>query len=325
MKILYLPNEYSQQRQREKKRWVYPILLAMEATKRRNDGDSVVWYSRTEKRTVFGNEGYDKIISEPEGLPFLELPAADRTLTRWWDYQDNGNFKYHPGTYILSASGCWHGKCTFCVEENKPYEVRPVEDVIAEIEECQRLGFREVFDDSATFPTGRWLDDFCNAISVKDICWGANMRVVDLDYKRLNISGCRMLLFGVESANQITLDRIQKGVKVEDIIPTIKKASEAGLEPHIAVMFGMPWETDEDSINTLRLVHYLLRRGYAKTAQASFYVPKTGSGNERQRKYVGKIYNVYAYPDFWYAQLREIKNVADIKYLWKKIKAGLVR
>jgi hypothetical protein len=31
-------------------------------------------------------------------------------------YQTNGNFKYNPGTYIQSASGCWWGKCTFCVE-----------------------------------------------------------------------------------------------------------------------------------------------------------------------------------------------------------------
>ena len=73
-----------------------------------------------------------------------------------------------------------------------------------------------------------------------------------------------MVLFGVESSNQETLDKINKGVKVEDIIPTLKKASEAGLEPHICVIFGHPNETDKDALNTVALTHYLLRKGYAK-------------------------------------------------------------
>ena len=156
------------------------------------------------------------------------------------------------------------------------------------------------------------------------------MRIVNVDYACMFHSGFRMVLFGVESANQITLDKINKGVKVENIIPTIKKASEAGLAPHVAVMFGYPWETDEEATNTLRLVHYLLRKGFAKTAQASFYTPpgKQDIGsmpNCNHRRFVGKIYDVSYYPDFWFNQLRTIRSADDLKYLWRKIKAGLTR
>lgn len=296
------------------------------------------WYRKQGHEVHWGWDGYlddciidcvmDKYIYKPEGLDFLTLPKPDRVFTRAMDkkYQQNGNFKYLPGTYILSASGCWHGKCSFCVEKDKPYFIRPVDSVIEEIEECKSLGFREVFDDSATFPTGRWLDEFLDKFRCfnNEIAFSCNMRLIDMDYSRLYNVGFRMLLFGVESANQKTLDIINKGTKTEDIKYVIK-ASKAGLEPHIACIFGYPWETDKDSIQTLKLVHYLLRKGYAKTAQASFYRVGGVNSNESQRKYVKKIYDVAYSPQFWFNKIKDIHNVDDLKYLWRAIKKGVQR
>ena len=316
MRILYAPNNLSQQRQFEKKNVnIYPVLLSMEATKRRDDGDEIYW-GETMHRV-------DKIIVEPQGLPFLSLPKADRMLTKALDkkYQQNGNFKHRPGTYIVSANGCWHGKCTFCVENGKPYEVRPVSDVIQEIEECKKLGFKEVFDDSGTFPIGTWLSEFLDKFS-GGITLGCNMRMVDTDYSLMAHKGFRLLLFGLESANQNTLNLIQKGTHEEDV-KYLYKAAKAGLDVHVAVMFGFPWETDEEAVRTLHLVHTLLRKGIAKTAQASFYSPVGGGGNSSHRKYVSKIYDVCLSPDFWFNQIKSIKNEADLKYLWRKIKTGL--
>ena len=319
VKILYLPNEYSQQRQREKKRKIYPILMAMEAEWYRKQGYEVAWGG-----PYYQAGQYDMVITEPEGLPFLSLPHPDRVFTRWWEYQDNGNFKYHPGTYIQAANGCWHGKCTFCVEQKNKWEVREVDDVISEINECQALGFKEIFDDSGTFPIGRWLDEFLKSdILVRcGIRFGCNMRLVDAPYSEMARRNFRLLLFGLESANQQTLNKINKGVKVEDY-KYIIKAARAGLEPHVAVIFGHPNETDNDALRTLKLVHYLLRRGYAKTAQASFYRVPGEAGQEAHRKFIKRIYEVAYSPQFWFNQIKDIKDVADLKYLWRKMKAGL--
>jgi radical SAM superfamily enzyme YgiQ (UPF0313 family) len=295
----------------------------MEAQWYRNQGHEVKWNDWS-----YPNGGiYDKIITQEEGLPFLSLPQPDREFTRAKSlcYQNNGNFKYHPGTYIQSASGCWWGNCEFCVEKEKKYEVRPVEDVISEIEEIKSQGYKEVFDDSATFPMeSQWLDIFIRHITRIGMFWSCNMRLVDYPFKDFFSSGCRMVLFGVESANQKTLDRINKGVDIEKGIECIKKASKAGLEPHIAVMFGYPWESDKEARQTLRLVHYLLRKGYAKTAQASFYNGGDKvSSSESHRKYVSRIYSVAYSPQFWFNQLKDIRDINDIKYLWRKIKAGV--
>jgi len=316
MRILYTPNKYAQQRQKEKPASIYPVLLAMEAQYYRNQGEEVYW--------GWGPGNFDKVILSPEGLPFLELPHPDRVFTEWWKWQDNGNFKYLPATYIQSARDCWWSKCTFCEWAKKypKYEVREVDDVISELWEIKKLGFKEVFDDSGTFPIGEWLERFLDKLNFP-IVLGCNMRVVDTDYARMASKGFRMLLFGIESANQDTLDRIQKGVKVEDIIPTIKKASECGLEPHIAVMFGYPWETDQDAIRTLKLVHYLLRKGYARTAQASFFTQPGFEGNRDHRKYIRQIYRAGYDPRFWFSRIKTIRNAEDIKYLWKGIKAWI--
>jgi len=212
------------------------------------------------------------------------------------------------------------------VECGKPYEVREVDDCIDEIKEIKKLGFKEVFDDSGTFPVGNWLVRFCNSLVNENyrtnIAFGCNMRLVDCDYSLLRRANFRMLLFGLESANQFTLDRINKGVKVEDV-KYIIKAANAGLEPHIAVMFGFPWEDDSDATRTLETVWYLLRKGYAKTAQASFYNPPDGRNQEAHRKFTKRIYRVAFSPQFWFNQIKDIKNKDDLKYLWRKIKAGL--
>ncbi len=86
----------------------------MEAEWYRRNGDEVIWRNSGYGWYNMGNEGC-MIIFKPEGLPFLSLPHPDRVFTRAKDYT-SGNYKYLPGTHIMSASGCWWGKCTFCVE-----------------------------------------------------------------------------------------------------------------------------------------------------------------------------------------------------------------
>ena len=327
MRILFKLNPYLQQRQQEKPRWIFPIKLAMYATYLRNQGHQIVW---DKVYTGF----YDKVINRENqiDIPFLQLPHADRILTDAFNpkWQRNGNFKYLPGTYIQSAEGCVWGKCSFCVEKGKPYEVRPVEDVISEIEEIKSQGFKEVFDDSATFPfiggtnqERTSLQSFCDKLGKLQTIFSCNMRLgIDVDFVLLKKSGFRMLLFGVESANQKTLDKIGKGVRFVDI-KYIIKAADAGLEPHIAVMFGYPWETDQDALHTLKLVWWLLKKGYAKTAQASFYNPPDHKNNEEHRKYVNRIYEIWKSPQFWFNKIKDIKNIDDLKYLWRGIKVAL--
>ena len=79
-------------------------------------------------------------------------------------------------------------------------------------------------------------------------------------YKLMKKAGFRMILFGLESANQKTLDKINKNLRVEEIEPALKICKAAGLEPHITVMVGYPWETKKDAENTLAFVKKLFQK-----------------------------------------------------------------
>lgn len=316
MKLLYLPTTKSQQRQHEKETWVYPIHLAMEATYMRDSGHEVYWDRPDMKYKC------QKVLSRPLGTPFKKLYKPDREFTKANDpkWQNNGNFKYKPGAYIMSASGCAWGKCCFCVENGKPYETRTVDDVIDEIKELKSLGYREIFDDSATFPTGAWLDEFCRKLKPIGVKFSCNMRCIDLDYAMMKDAGFRMILFGVESANQETLDAINKGIKTYDVQYVIK-ASLSGIEPHITGMVGYPWETHEDAQRTVKLIQELLKKGYAHTAQASFYIAPKQVSNESHRIYIPQIYRAGLYPEFWWNKLKRIRTKEDIAYIWRGIKS----
>jgi hypothetical protein len=316
MKILFKLNQYNQQRQTQKPRWIYPVLLAMYATYLRDKGNIVVW-----DREDDGSYGSVLSSESQIDVPFLSLPHADRLLTRAMDkkWQNNGNFKYL-GTYLQAANGCWHGQCSFCVEKGKPYEVREVDDVVLEIDKCSAMGFEEVFDDSGTFPQGQWLHDFCCKMVKRKMVLGCNFRLMDDDFYLMKQAGFRMLLIGLESASQRTLDKLNKGIDISIAPYILERMAKAGLEAHTAWMFSIPGETPEQEEKTLKLIHYLLKKGLCRTAQASIY--KVPNVEPRVSDMPSRIYEVAKSPEFIGRQIGFVKNMADFRYLVKAVKIG---
>lgn len=326
MKYLFPLNPYNQQRQFEKPVWVYPTHLAMYATHLRNEGYEVIWENIPDLATQ--HKGFDKVITNDFqiDIPFEKLPYPDRVFTdaknpRWQSY---GNYKFHPATHMMASNLCWYGKCTFCIdtyklEHGEKRGVRLVDHVMEEIDDLISQGYKEVFDDSGTFPVGKWLEEFCQKMQSRKhkITIGCNMKPVKLDYKMMANAGFRFILVGIESANQKTVDKIQKGQRNEDIIPIIKSMSDAGLEPHLTSMFGYEWETHNDAMRTVELVHFLLKKGYVKTAQASVYSPPRTKPdpNSKGHKYIPMIYEAYKSPEFWFRKLSDIKRWEDFTYL----------
>ena len=337
MRIHFPLHPYNQQRQFEKPAWVYPAHLAMYATYLRNQGHDVVWGKWNQPywpmSLILPDISHpewtpDKIIKDDFDIdvPFDQLPYPDRILTdakhpRWQAY---GNYKFHPATHMMASNLCWYGKCTFCIDTYKLAHgevrgVRSVEHVMAEIDDLIDHGYREVFDDSGTFPVGAWLTAFCQQMQTRKqrITIGCNMKPVTLNYRMMKNAGFRFILVGIESANQETVNRIHKGQRSEDIIPIIKSMGDAGLEVHLTTMFGYEWETHEDAMRTVKLVHYLLKQGYAKTAQASVFSPPRTPPDPASpgHRYIPMVYEAYKSPVFWWRKLSDIRRWEAINYL----------
>jgi len=290
------------------------------------------------------------------------LPFVDRDLTKWWLYSEkNGNFKETPGTYTMIGRDCWwrkDGGCTFCSWPTlyPSYRARNPELLADEIGMLiERYGVKEVFDDTGTFPAGNWLRKFANIMIERgyneEIWFSCNMRFGALtreDYRLMRKAGFRMLLFGVESASQKTLDRLNKGIAVENIIEGCRAAREEGLEPHITIMVGYPWESREDALATLKLAKLLMTKGWALTLQSTVVMPYPGTKlyeealenrwfridsndyecfdmtqpvlktvdmePEEVLRVCDEIYRVFLSPKYMLRQLIRIKSWRDVKY-----------
>ena len=222
-------------------------------------------------------------------------PWIDRDLCRWRLYATkNGNFRKTPGTYIMSGRDCWHAKCTFCSWTTlyPTYRTRDPIDVVDEIGDLiTRYGVKEIMDDSGSFPVGEWLHAFCREMIKrgypKKLRIDCNMRFGRLtfeDYKLMRQAGFRLVLFGVESANQETLDRFVKALKVEDVEQGAAWAHKAGLDVHLTFMFGHAWEGPKEIANTVRLARRMLAKGWASTLQCTMTIPYPGTPLFRELK-----------------------------------------
>lgn len=220
-----------------------------------------------------------------------ELPFVDRDLTRWELYAyDNGNYKYTPATYMYSGKDCWWNRCTFCVWDHTlnplgTYRRFSPERLFAEIKHVvDNYGVKEIFDDAGTLFIGPPLKKFCQLMIDsgynKKVVLGCNMRLNAINqeyYDLMGEAGFRFILYGMESANQETLDRLDKGMKVYQIEEGAKMAKKAGLEPHLTIMLGYPWETEEMAKNTIALSKRIFNEGYVDTIQATIVIPYPGT------------------------------------------------
>ena len=297
------------------------------------------------------NTGPFKLNHDLNALPFI-----DRELTQWQLYAfKNGNYKRTPGTYMMSARDCWYHKCTFCSWPTlyPEFRARRPENALDEIGTLiERYAIREIMDDSGSFPVGEWLKDFCQGMIKrgyhKKIYLDCNMRfgaLTEEDFSWMKKANFRLLLFGLESANQKTLDKIDKKLEVERIIRDCQAATKAGLFPHITIMFGYPWEDYNDAQATLKLGKWLLTKGYAYTMQATMVIPYPGTplfAESKQKGWLKSLdwdaydmkqpimqtqipdaqimqlvqgmYKVSFQPEFILRKLLSIKDSDDLKY-----------
>jgi len=224
------------------------------------------------------------------------LPLIDRELTHWRLYAfENSNYLYLPGSYTMVGRDCWWRRpgqsggfgCSFCSWTTlfPQWRVGPPQRLLDEIGGLIKLGVKEVFDDTGTFPVGPWLAEFCQGMIARnyhrEIKLGCNMRpnaIADqATYDLMARAGFRFILYGLESANQKTLDRLNKGEKEGDIAKAVEMAKKAGLNPHVTCMVGYPWETRAEAQKTIDLTRELFKKGLIDTMQATIVMPYPGT------------------------------------------------
>jgi len=296
------------------------------------------------------------------GLPFI-----DRELTRAHRYGEKWRRRSR-FFYTMAGRDCPWARCTFCAWTilYPHFRVRRPEHLLGEIgfliEEHRA---EEIFDDTGTFPAGRWLRRFCDGMVERGynerILFSCNMRYGYLGQsdlpERMKRAGFRKLKMGLESANQATLDRLNKGITVQQIVDESRHLSEAGLDIHLTVMVGYPWESRDDARRTVDLARELMARGHAEMLQSTVIVPYPGTPLHAEATEQGwfrpdfdpldyarydmrepvlavpgmtpdevmelsaQVYGSFLTPRFVWRNLRRIRSWRDLDYLWRGAKA----
>lgn len=292
------------------------------------------------------------------------LPWMDRDLTNAHLYFEKWK-KRLPFLWTMAGRDCPYGRCTFCswTVTYPKFSVVPPEHLADEMEMLiQRYGAREIFDDTGALPGGNWLNRLCEEMIDRrineQIIFDCNFRFDYFTQKnvhQMRKAGFRKLILGIESASERTIDILDKSLTREQIVEGCKMASSAGLQPHLTLMVGYPWETREDAWETLRMARDLMLNGHAHMLQATVVMPYPGTplfelcqrngwirfdeqdyerydmtepvceltdmDQEEVVQMAGQFYKLYLHPKFLMNQLKHLRSPEDLDYIARGTKA----
>ncbi len=194
----------------------------------------------------------------------------------------------NPIGIVMTSRGC-PSRCTFCSSNNfyKGIRQRSVPDVIKEVKfQIEHLGIRELqfTDDNLTLKRD-YIIELCNALLENNIKidWSTpnGVRADKVDKEVLALmkkSGCYLIDFGIESANNQILKNIRKGETIEQIDKAINLAHDAGMITQGNFIFGLPGETKETIQET---IDYAVK---SKLDRAGFFALRLLPGSDLSKK-----------------------------------------
>jgi radical SAM superfamily enzyme YgiQ (UPF0313 family) len=133
-----------------------------------------------------------------------------------------------------------------------------------ELQLLHSQGYRQFLfvDDNFTLNLRRVVK-LCREIKKEklDIEWFCDSRVDNCSYdvfRQMVKAGCRLMYFGVESANQRILNYYKKGITPDQTKKAVKKARDADMDIIVgSFIVGAPDETPQEIQNTLKFAHQL--------------------------------------------------------------------
>ena len=166
----------------------------------------------------------------------------------------------YPSHSMFTSRGC-PGICSFCDHRTFGSKVRyfSLERIVEEFFLLRdHWGARDVsvWDDNFTSDKQLVLS-VCEELRRRkfDLTWNVESRInmVDRDViYALRDAGCRFIAFGIESGSQRMLDHMKKGITREEILEKVRLTQEAGIAIRGYFMMGLPGETEQDILETIR-------------------------------------------------------------------------
>jgi len=230
---------------------------------------------------------YNGIVNPPqpliEDLDTIPFPARDLLPMEVYYAPPTKRETPRRNANIISSRGCPYS-CTYCMAKTiwgKRTRFRSVKNVIEELSYCNtRFGIGEFNFNDELFTCNRQRTiEFCQGIleSNLDISFVCSLRVNHV-WKDvvgwLKLAGCKKVMFGFESGNQIILDRIKKSATIEQAEKAVALVKKIGIKTSGSFMIGNLGETEETIRDTINFAKKL------NVDTVSFYVASPYPGTE---------------------------------------------
>jgi len=161
---------------------------------------------------------------------------------------------------MISGRGCTF-KCAFCYRMDKGFRPRSVDGIIEEIKLLKAdhgINYIAFYDELLMSSVAR-TEAICKAFirGKLNIKWNCNGR---LNYARPDLlklmkqAGCVFINYGIESMDDVVLAKMNKALKVEQIVKGIKATLDAGVSPGFNIMFGNIGDTKETLAKSVKFL-----------------------------------------------------------------------
>lgn len=211
---------------------------------------------------------------------------------------DHGHYKPRWFAYgaMIASRGCPF-RCTICqpiLNNLSQYRVRKPKFVVDEMEHWHKnFGVNHFcFEDSELLISKAWALNFSGEVISrglsKDVTFEGNARLHQLDdevLKKIAEAGCVKMNTGIESASQRVLDILKKDINLEKDLPRFNKIKEYGMDSHAWIIIGIPGETWEEIMETIKMTVNL----NATTVEINIATPWSGTELETYGKEKGWI------------------------------------
>ena len=161
-------------------------------------------------------------------------------------------------TPLMSTRGCPF-RCDFCHKSvfGDLFSARPVESVVAEMQEIAQLGYDHIWmsDDLFTLNYKRTFE-LAEAIEAAHLplTWECLSRVTHVDralFEQMRRAGCKRIFFGIESGDEKVLKEMKKGITPDQARAAVEACVAAGIKAAGFFMVGYLGETTDSLIRSI--------------------------------------------------------------------------
>ncbi len=208
---------------------------------------------------VYQDGGQIRVTNRKEPEKIADLPVPD--------FDDLPLDRYLSPKRVLplmTARGCYFGKCAFCnvgygeAETFSQLKGQHLADQMLTLHKKYKTQHIFFSDEAITPRNLRHLPKALQKVG-NPLHWGGCVRFEKVISKDLlqgaYEGGCRMILFGLETASEAMVDKMVKGTELEHMNRILKESAEVGIWNHTFFFFGFPGETIQDAQDTVNFLY----------------------------------------------------------------------